>query len=407
MPRTSLHLRELYSFLSGAEDKSFGYGLSKKKLTQLRKELNPSKVHLNTELLDYVSADLDGREFNMLEDGILLLSAKGKHIIKAREDLNNFFLKKFQVAFSYIYSRGAPIPKTFSSISSVPPTVVVTSKAGKREINALFKKLGDQVQQEYPGRNTNAYFGKNLIVLAGDVEEDLELVRYLIFMFDYHVQQRRMLKVHRTVWDEAARIREKQKVNYSDLPIARDLLLDLKKDISYFEARLEQMTEYINVRSENIETLLAEGQLRTRISEELKSYKATQTYLGSLMKMTEDFVDQTLSLVELLYQENEQKEINTLQVIFIVGVITSLIALGAMPGAFISVMNQAGDILYTAELESFSFMDLAKWGPVALVLGAIVYYLLHIGFTRLKKFRVVDVSKIRGKSGKSIQEKLD
>lgn len=186
----------------------------------------------------------------------------------------------------------------------------------------------------------------------------------------------------------------------------RDTLLDLRKDISFFRSRLDQMDIMIKSRQDYLAEFMEVGIVRTYISGRLTSLIATQSYLVDLWSMTGNYADTTMELVGLLYQENGQKELNTLQVIFMIGVLASFLTLGAMPGAMVRVFDKLGVQLYSAEISSFSLGSLIQFGLIALVVSTILYFLLHYAFTHLKRFRVIDVAKLRTAKNESIIKHL-
>jgi len=131
------------------------------------------------------------------------------------------------------------------------------------------------------------------------------------------------------------------------------------------------------------------------IEDELISLGAAHDYQADLWKMTEGYASSTQNLITLLYQENEQRELNTLQVIFIIGVISSLLTLGAMPTSSLILSDATGAEVMRGEIMHFDLVALLKFGAVAFGLSTLLYLLLHYVFTRFKKFRVVDNSRLR------------
>ena len=72
---------------------------------------------------------------------------------------------------------------------------------------------------------------------------------------------------------------------------------------------------------------------------------------------------------------NEEKEMKLLQVIFLIGVIASILTLGAMPGAKITLYNPDGSLAATGNMVSFDLGDLINFG-IAAIIFSIVFFVL-------------------------------
>src|SRR3989344_5275012 len=100
--RTTLHLTEIYEFLSNSNSY---LDLSKDKLKQLNKNLNLKKVTRELSYLEYVKAQTnDGIEIRYYEDGLYILEMETDHVEVAREKLEKYFNNNLNPAISYIFS---------------------------------------------------------------------------------------------------------------------------------------------------------------------------------------------------------------------------------------------------------------------------------------------------------------
>lgn len=403
VPRTTIHLKEFYRFL---QFKSSHLHLNQEKLRTLHALLHISNLKYHDSALDIITAQLGDYNFNYQEDGVVFLSKTVDDLKHDFDNISHFMLNSLLDSFSYLYSQGAPIPKVFTNLESVMPIIITTPKDNPREIDQAYNKLGDTIFQVIGDSKFKLYFGDKLITVVSHSSDNTELVRYLIFLQDYKNQMEKLLNIHRYLWDQISLLREKKRVRYKDLALMRDMLLNLKKDITYFNSRLSQMHEFVHTRKEVIDTLLINKAQRDYCLGELTSLSATQAYMEHLWDMTERYADSTLNLISLLYQENEQSELNTLQVIFIIGVISSLLSLGAMPGAMLTLSDQSGIVLQ-GQVESFSLISLLHFGSLAFVLSTLLYISLHFIYTNLKRFRVVNTARIRAKSIDSFRSILE
>lgn len=401
VPRTVIHLEEFSSFLKfGAAP----FGVDKEKLSDLRKLLSASDVVIEKGKIDRLTATMSGYQFNYLDDGTMLVTTETtlEELAPAFHNLTDFYLKKILTAYSCVYSKGSPIPKSFESARAITPSIITADKLTPEQISSIFDKLQDKIVSEYKRGSSAVYFGEYATVIVGESAGNIEVVRHFIFLRDFKDQLERLLHAHRQIWDEITAIREKETVHFSDLPNFRDSLLNLSKDISFFKSRLAQMDLYIKKRMNVMEDVLGETSLKQYIEDELSSLFDAHEYFTDLWEMTDNYANSTFELITFLYQENEQKEINVLQVIFIIGVLASLLTLGAMPGANLTFRNAAGQIIGQGQLESFSLVSFLQFGSIAFITSVVVYYILHFSFTRLKKLRVVDKAIHRAHSMESI-----
>jgi len=84
----------------------------------------------------------------------------------------------------------------------------------------------------------------------------------------------------------------------------------------------------------------------------------------------------------------EQREMKLLQAIFLVGVIASMLTLGAMPGAKINLYTPDGVLAATGSIASFKLEDFLLFGFTALSVSLLLFLLfnfMYIKLTRLSK----------------------
>jgi len=334
-PRTRLHLKEFYDFIKG-DDLGFEKGESSKK----RKSCNLSNIKYVNANIDYVEAIFEENKIIYTQDGVIYVIGKEK------KKINKFFEKNLIPLLSFIYSKGAPVPKLVSGME----------------------------------RN---YF-ENV--------KNFKIIEFEIMLNDYESFMQKALDTHRTLWDEVNDIRSKERVFFKDLPKLRDTLMDVKKDISFIASRIKQMKTFISFRKSysSKETM---SQLKKRKILDFNALMDMGDYIQELIAMTENYVDTTLEMVQMIYQENEQKELNTLQIIFAIGVVASFLALGAMPGANLVLNNAEGELFLQGQIASFEFLSLVKFGLISLVFAFLVFWVLHFLFKGAKSFKLVNLLK--------------
>jgi len=233
VPRTTLHLEEFYRFLTKADS---GLALNKNKLKSLREELKIKEVNWKEGIWDTLTAKLDNVDFQYLKDGVVTL---GKDVTKLEDDLDYlkyFYNRKIVHTFSYLYSKGAPVPQIYSKIKENFPIILVVENSTDKEIQDLFKQFKDSIAFSIDTQGCHVYGGTDLFVVQGEKLENSRIFRYVVFIHSYNIQLHYFLNLHRLYWDEISLIREKNAVRYKDLPVMRDELINLQKDISFFRS---------------------------------------------------------------------------------------------------------------------------------------------------------------------------
>ncbi len=395
-PRTKLHLREFFNFL---KYQSSELNLDKEKIASLRGLLKIKKIEYQGGVFDRVSVDCEGCDFEYFEDGLLVLEKKSEKIGEDLSFLENFYQKKLVEIFNFIYSKGAPLPllTMFAQVHRVRTTILAMSQADEDEINILLKSLGSELPHaKVVDKNYKIYFSPKYICIVSKkikTDECLNLVRHYIFFREYEGQMHKFLNINRYLWDNVADILKKEVIRYKELPGLREKLLDYKEKNTLIKNRISQMDNYISAR-----------QIEAKNSGYLKflgKYKADRfvktagihKYIANLWQMTDESLGSAADLINSLYQENIQKELTTLQAIFLIGVTASFLTLGAMPGAMLKFFGPGGDQIAGGEFISFDFMTMVRFGLIALAVSFSVYFLWDIFFKNVRKFKVISIIK--------------
>jgi hypothetical protein len=136
------------------------------------------------------------------------------------------------------------------------------------------------------------------------------------------------------------------------------------------------MAEYLPVRQKEIdESGLTEALHSLKIYRFDKLRSATN-YIDRLWTMLVDYLASTTEITGFVYQENLQQEIELQQFIFLLGALAAFMTLGAMPGSTLSLSGADGQLLAIGNIAAFSFMDLVRFGGLALLLTAAFFLLL-------------------------------
>ncbi len=380
-PRTLFHLNEMYDFLSLGESH---LSLNKEKIKKLKEELNPSEVSLKQNKgQSYLKAKFGNYDFESFESGLSIFSCQCKskdidQLTKETQEMSEFAFKKVFTSFNYIYSLGAPIPKVFSALKSVMPFVFVTEDASKKDVEDFLKKRGETITKEFSSEKGEIYYGNNSIIIDSDLNFAKRVVKECVYyLHDAEAQLQKILDLHRYIWDEVNTIKSSKSIKYKDLAKTRDLLTEIESDVIFFDSRIKQLKNVLHKQKARVsEFAQNENDYIWDVFEDgFSSLEGSGNYIENLWEMTKNYLSGASNLINLIYQESSDKQINILQFVFIISAIASLIALGEVVSAdIIGTINLETGLIKATE-HAFSWNDLAKLGLISVISGAIIFYL--------------------------------
>lgn len=371
LQRTSLHLKEFYNFLHYKQGVA---GLNPKKIMELWDKLAPDGVVFadehNYETVKVVSR---GVMITVTEDGVVRLEAAVKGSLEeTRQKLESFYTNIFGPTFAYLFGHGAPLPRLLAELKTVFPLILVTNS--EQNYPKLFEQGKDEAYHSVNSENLKIKFGHqlHLFVIANQPEDYSlnELLENIIFYREFEDQLARYLNLHRELWEEISRVRESKSLRYKDFPLVRQKLLEFQKTLSFVKARLAQMDDIIKARS----TLLTPT-LRKEL-EDLGYYRfdhlqSNQLYLSHLWEMTIEYANETLILLDSLFQENTQRELSTLKFITFITALTGFFGMNiAFPWEERWPATAAFSVLVV----------------LLLVIGALLFYVLLKAFIYNRRF---------------------
>jgi len=319
--RTTLHLTEVYDFLSRIESSE---QLSKKKLQSFHKKLNIKSVERKYGTLEYVHAIThDGIEIKYFEDGLYLLESSN---LQSEEKIVTYYEKSFKPAITYLFSLGAPTPKILASmkekhrvviskISSTPNTFVVPKKYG-----VVYSKI--------KSKNTAVYKTANhIFIVAKPNLKDLlgNLVAMQIFFREFKDQLKKYMHIHRIVWEEIKQLSERDDVKGSELGPYRLKLDSYKKTINFITERMAQMAPYAKTREELANSLNVQHHLLDLFHYRFEDLFDTLTYVQRIWSMTVSYVDSAIKLISDIQAGSTSRSIRSIQVLASIGVIAGFL----------------------------------------------------------------------------------
>lgn len=201
---------------------------------------------------------------------------------------------------------GAPLPKELHKAKHIYPLLFVVKKSDPKSLAELFKKIENTEIESVSSDKLAVYFGQSAIIIENKKTETKfaeEILHNLIFFKEYESQFEEYLELHRIIWEDVSAIRESNSLRYKDFSPVRSKLLDFLKTLSYVSARLGQMGHILDER----ETLIADDLKNELVSLRLNSFgslRASQQYINELWGMTLSYTQETLGLLDTLYEEN-------------------------------------------------------------------------------------------------------
>ncbi|HTM68906.1 MAG TPA: hypothetical protein VL426_06440 [Candidatus Binatia bacterium] len=322
--RTNLHLQEVYRFLKYAKGVD---NLDETRVKALREAVRPSDVQFRNASINSLRAACGPFTVSVTEDGVVLMSSEETDLARAREALVQFHEKAYEPAMHYLFSRGAPMPKEIAAIEKDGDFLTVVRDAGDADVREVFEAFGDRYHSHASTEGIRVFTGHRIeIVDIGRMElteEETEgFVRDLVFFKEFERQMYAYVRLHRVIWDELSSIRDARSLRYADFPSVRADIMRFEMTLGVVRARIAQMDDILGERRsgepKGVTQILASlGML------DFGSLHASRRYVSHLWDMTDDYADDTLSLLETLYQENTQRELNALKFITLITAVTS------------------------------------------------------------------------------------
>ncbi|MEK6825484.1 MAG: hypothetical protein AABY00_01725 [Nanoarchaeota archaeon] len=324
--RTTLHLTEVYDFLSTGKSES---GLDKVKLNLLRTNLHILNVERKNGLLEYIEVSThEGISFRLYEDGLIILRKNVQHGLElALTDLRNYYDEKLSAAFSFLFSRGAPVPKELAHIDTILPFILIARSVGKDDVADFFKKRGLRSYATLESAQATVYKSDRIILVVSrtNLEKSRHLVEAQIFFREFKSQLHTYLRIHRRVWDEIACIKEKGVIKGVEIKKMRAQLDAYQKTIKLIESRINQMSSYLRTRAKISSSQKIDEALDQIFSYKYETLEDTLAYIKELWKMTDNYLNATLGRFSEIGAESTRNSIGSLRLITTIGVIAGIL----------------------------------------------------------------------------------
>jgi hypothetical protein len=324
--RTTLHLTEIWDFLKHKKSHS---DFPAKKLLEAQAVLGITLLERRTAGLEYIYAETkDGLTYRIYEDGLIILEREGSGNLQKDFDLiRNYYDKKLSSSLSYIFSKGAPVPKELANIKTILPYIVTIQKGSRQEVTELYKKFKEEIYSTIATKNTQVYRSPQIIIINGLANESLarEIVESQIFFREFKTQLHRYLQIHRILWEKIAVIKEKGSIKGTEIDTYRNELSDYQKTVGLISSRIDQMGVYIRTRQKITDLKKVDEYLSPLVQFKFETLQDTHEYITYLWEMTAGYLSSAIEMFSELQQKSTKSSLSSLQVITTVGVVAGIL----------------------------------------------------------------------------------
>ncbi len=323
--RTTLHLSELWKLFDQDGPKTIF----------IDDDLIPLRVLLDLEDSSRVTSGFECIQFRtkkgisgtIYEDGLMVVTTDEiSDIEKAKDSLRMYYEDCLSKGVTYLFSKGAPIPKELANIPTILPYMFVVSGGSDAEIEDTFFSSNERLHSTAKGKITSVYKGSSTLVLKdpANVLQATTIVEAQIFFREFKLQLERYLSIHRTLWEKIKVIVESDSIKGTDIEPLRTELQGYQKTINLIEARINQMPAYVKTR-QKLTVLEGDENLVSITSLRFEDLLDTHEYIKHLWAMTKNYLQSALDMLTSLQAESTKTSISSLQLVTTIGVISGLI----------------------------------------------------------------------------------
>lgn len=323
--RTTLHLSEIWEFLEHGHS---NLDFDKKILAKFRSNLDLEHVTREQGLLEYVAVQTTTPlSYRIYEDGLIILERDiSASLKKDAAGIKEYYDGQLSKALSFIFSKGAPVPKELANIATILPYIVTVEGATPADAKKLFKEFNDTSYSHVSSKDIEVYRGSNLILINNLHSQDLarDIIETQIFFREFKTQLYRYLTIHRFVWEKIEAVKERGKIKGTEVDGLRSDLMGYQKTITLIGARIAQMDTYLATRQKMANTHAIDDDLRPLFQFKFETLEDTHKYIEDLWTMTREYLDSALEVFEGIQQKSTKNTIASLQLITTIGVISGI-----------------------------------------------------------------------------------
>lgn len=329
--RTTLHLTEVFLFLSGKELKA----LDKNILSKNLKSLGVISVERVSERIEFLQVNFKNNlHLKFYEDGLVLLTLEeptsdGALIEKQMQVLKDFYENKFSPGISYVFSLGAPLPKELAKIENIYPFILNLDSDNDEEVAKIFSKQKDVAfgVLESVDKKIKIYKGKKIFAITNVADKGIVdlLSQTEIFFREFKTQMARYLHVHREIWEKINKIKTRDSIRGNEIKEVREELQEEQKTVNLIEARINQMPIYLKTRQKFSDLSEFDKNLHPLLQYKFETLLDTHDYIKSLWVMTKNYMNSANDMLGVLQTESTKSSISSLTLITTIGVVAGLV----------------------------------------------------------------------------------
>ncbi len=323
----------MQNFLSGKDL----LGLDKKVVTKNLKNLKVKSCERVVAEMEYLDIVLEGSfSLNIFEDGLITLKVNIEKndkkndlldLVKEIEKIKNFYETKLATAFSYLFSRGAPVPKELAKIENIYPFILNVEAGAMADILEVFEKLEDEISSKIVVEKVGIYKGKKIMILENLPNDKVFnlFAETEIFFREFKAQMARYLHIHREIWEKINIIKSKDYLRGDEIFKTREELQQEQKTINLIEARINQMPVYLKTRQKLTNLGDDYKNLHPLFQYKFETLLDTHDYVKSLWSMTKNYLNSANEMLGVLQTESTKSSISSLTLITTIGVVAGIV----------------------------------------------------------------------------------
>ena len=326
--RTRLHLSEIYDFTRGYPSP---IALDNDKLNSYRGNMNIDSVELVVDNLEYIYLKTGVIDLRIFEDGLIILETYHSHDLQRDIDiLTEYYERRLSPALKYLFSLGAPVPKELANIKTVYPYFVETTDTEPERVEQLFAEFSQGNYSTEHKDGYDLYRADTLYVInrrAITSEDARRFIEEKIFLKEFRGQLHRYLNLHRTIWEEIAKVNECGRLRGKDIPEHKERIDCYAKTISFIATRIDQMDTYLHTRQK---ILLNDNRLisfNTELAYHHETMSDSLDYVKDIWNLTQNYVKTAQKVFTELVAKSTNNSVHNLTVVTSMGVGATLIGL--------------------------------------------------------------------------------
>jgi hypothetical protein len=354
-PKTSIHFYELFLFL---KNQSAVAGLNPQKIKTLHKTLSPQDLKIITiDKIKCIKGASKNYEFRYFEDGLLVVNGSADDFNKGKEEIVKFYRQQLAPALSYLFSLGAKGLEVIRIPGSEKKLYLYADDINYEDLK---KHFGNNEYSESVIGKLHIYTGNFLTIIEKGSQADEVIEKFINFSVFYDEVKKHandLLQTHRFIWDDAEKLIEHNNTkSFQLITISQQLSIHIK-NVGNIQSRIEQIQLNIVFRKN-----IWQYYKQTKSMQDLEELDYLFQYLKNIFVMTKNYLQTNTDVLTSKYNEAQQKLLNRLQFLFLVGVVVAFITLGSFPGANFTFYDISGQKIANGVMVSFNLETLMIFG---------------------------------------------